>query len=160
MAKVTESIPRRVRGTLEVQGGDKYVFTPKRDCESTQTNVVTVGNAKMYDTTGKSPKKVVYLKCAANVPDIRAELYRQVKELTEGWPTEAIKPAQGSVCLHRSETARLYVDEDNRNLIGMVTLPIRKGADYTSEMIANVSKMSQSIAVNRELINDLVESKS
>lgn len=154
----TQPVPRKVRGVLTALGGDSFEFKPYKEGESTQQNVVTVGKSKMYDTVGKTPQRVAHLIVPADTVDVRAELFRQVDELTQNDkaenPVKATKPEE-MVVLHKGEGMRLMIDEKERKFIFVQEIPLKRGTNYVGEMIAAVNRCSQTIAVNRDKVSTL-----
>lgn len=154
----TQPVPRKVRGVLTALGGDSFEFKPYKEGEPTQQNVVTVGKSKMYDTTGKTPQRVAHLIVPSDVTDVRAELFRQVDELTQKDKTEnttpVVKPEE-TVVLHKGEGMRLMIDEKERKFIFVQEIPLKRGTNYVGEMIAAVNRCSQTIAVNRSKVSTL-----
>jgi len=154
----TQPVPRKIRGTLEALGGDSYKFTPQGKGEPTQQNVVTVGKSKMYETVGKTPQRVAHLIVPSDAVDVRAELFRQVDELTRNDksenPIKVTKPEE-TVVLHKGEGLRLIIDEKERKFIFVQEIPLKRGTNYVGEMIAAVNRCSQTIAVNRDKVSNL-----
>ena len=154
----TQPVPRKIRGTLEALGKDCYKFTPQGKGESTQANVVTIGNSKTYETIGKNPQRVAHLVVPATAVDFRAELFRQVDELTrqEKQEKEAVAevPAE-SVILHKGEGMKLVLDEKGKKFLFVQELPLKRGTNYVGLMIAAVNRCSQTITANKEMISKL-----
>ena len=154
----TMSVPRKIRGTLEAQGGDKYVFTPYGKGEPTQTNVVTVGKSKMFDTVGRSPQRVAHIVVPAGQTDVRAEMFRQVDALTKGEKTQAPKVAERPeevVCIYKGEGLQLLVDEPARRLVMHFECPVRRGTNYVAELVSATQRVSQSLMLNSEMLRKL-----
>ena len=154
----TLSVPRKIRGTLEAQGGDKYVFTPYGKGEPTQTNVVTVGKSKMFDTVGRSPQRVAHLVVPVDAPDVRAEMFRQVDALTQGEKTVAEVPVERPaevVCIHKGKGLQLLVDEKERRLVMHFECPVRRGTNYVAELVSATQRVSQSLMLNSEILRKL-----
>ena len=149
----TQPVPRKIRGTLEALGGDSYKFTPQGKGESTQQNVVSVGESKMYDTVGKKPCRMVSLKVKGDTADVRAELFRQLDELTKSDKTEAELPPRQTddvVCLLKGEHVRLYIDEKARLLRMYHEIPISMGVNYATELMKGMTACNQQLSINRE----------
>lgn len=149
----TQPVPRKVRGTLECQGGDVYTFKPQGSGEATQQNVVTRGEAKMYDTVGKKPCKVVHLKVKGDSADVCAELHRQLDDLTHGLATKPEQPPQETarvVCLLRGKQVRMYIDEEQRLLRIYHEIPVMAGTSYASELMKAMTECNQTLTLNRQ----------
>ena len=154
----TLQVPRKIRGTLEALGKDEYRFRPQGKGEPSQKNVVTCGNAKMYDTVGRKPQRMVCLRVDSEAPDVRSELFSQLAELTKDCQTVAEtppKPTETVVCLLKAEHVRLYVDEPQRMVRMYHEIPMVPGANYAQEMMNTMMKCNQALTVNREKIATL-----
>ena len=154
----TQPVPRQIRGVLKALGEDKYMFTPQGHGESTQANIVSIGNAKMYDTVGKKPQRMVSLKVSSDAPDIRRELQQQLDELLKDCKTEAEQPPKATeqvVCLYKGEHVRLYVDEPCRLIRMYHEIPMVQGVNYAQEMMNTMIKCNQVLTVNRSMIAPL-----
>lgn len=151
----TLQVPRKIRGTLEALGKDEYRFRPQGKGEPSQTNVVTVGPAKMYDTVGRKPQRMVCLKVSSDAADVRSELFSQLDELTKDCKTEAEQPPKATetvVCLLKAEHVRLYVDEPARMVRMYHEIPMVQGVNYAQEMMNTMIRCNQALTVNRERI--------
>ena len=154
----TLSVPRKIRGTLEALGGDSYKFTPQGKGESTQQNVVSVGESKMYDTVGKKPCRMVSLKVKGDTADVRAELFRQLDELTKSDKTEAELPPRQTddvVCLLKGRHVRMYLDAKAHMVRMYHEIPLVMGTNYASEMMKGMTSCNQSLSINRDKIATL-----
>jgi len=68
--------PRKVRGT-GTYVGDEFTFKPCAEGESTQRDVKSCKNGKLFTTTSeKKPLQVAHLSCPADSPDPWAEYTR------------------------------------------------------------------------------------
>lgn len=154
----TLPVPRSIRGVLTPLGGDEYHFRPQGKGEATQTNVVSIGNAKMYDTVGKKPQRMVSLKVSSDAPDIRRELQQQLDELMKDCKTEAEQPPKQTeqvVCLFKGEHVRLYVDEPQKMIRMYHEIPMVQGVNYAQEMMDSMIKCNTVLTVNRSMIAPL-----
>ena len=154
----TQPVPRQIRGVLKALGEDKYMFTPQGHGESTQANVVSVGNAKMYDTVGRKPQRMVSLKVSSDAPDIHRALQQQLDELMKDCKTEAEQPPKATeevVCLYKAEHVRLYVDEPQKLIRMYHEIPMVQGVNYAQELMDTMIKCNQVLTVNRAMIQPL-----
>ena len=151
----TQPVPRKVRGTLEALGGDEYRFRPQGKGEAAQANVVSVGQAKMYDTVGRQPQRVVHLKVDGDAADVRAELFSQLDAVTASMKTDMEQvpmPTDDVVCLLKGRHVRLYLDTKARVVRMYHEIPLLMGTNYASELMKGMTSCNQSLAVNREKI--------
>ncbi len=73
--------PRKVRGT-GTYVGDEFTFKPCAEGESTQRDVKSCKNGKLFTTTSeKKPLQVAHLSCPADSPDPWAEYTRRLIQL-------------------------------------------------------------------------------
>ena len=92
---------RRVRGT-GTYVGDEFTFKPCAEGESTQRDVKSCKNGKLFTTTSeKKPLQVAHLSCPADSPDPWAEYTRRLIQL-------GVKPLQPT---EQAESERV-VSED------------------------------------------------
>ena len=85
--KSTKPKARRVRGT-GTYVGDEFTFKPCAEGESTQRDVKSCKNGKLFTTTSeKKPLQVAHLSCPADSPDPWAEYTRRLIQL-------GVKPLQ------------------------------------------------------------------
>ena len=83
----TKPKARRVRGT-GTYVGDEFTFKPCAEGESTQRDVRSCKNGKLFTTTSeKNPLQVAHLSCPADSPDPWAEYTRRLIQL-------GVKPLQ------------------------------------------------------------------
>ena len=83
----TKPKARRVRGT-GTYVGDEFTFKPCAEGESTQRDVRSCKNGKLFTTTSeKKPLQVAHLSCPADSPDPWAEYTRRLIQL-------GVKPLQ------------------------------------------------------------------
>ena len=93
--------PRKVRGT-GTYVGDEFTFKPCAEGESTQRDVKSCKNGKLFTTTSeKKPLQVAHLSCPADSPDPWAEYTRRLIQL-------GVKPLQPT---EQAESERV-VSED------------------------------------------------
>lgn len=154
---ITKNLAQTVRGTLKRFEGDYMEFHPYGKGEPAQTNVVKLGKSKMYDTTGRKPQRVAYLMVDKDCPDVRAELLRQVQELTKGEKSERPTLPKGDevVMLAKGSTYRLAVDEQHREIVLLQTLPLTRGSNYVGRLIEGVNRAAMSLVANRDKILEL-----
>ena len=149
----TQPVPRKIRGTLEALGSDEYRFRPQGKGEAQQANVVSVGNAKMYDTVGKKPMRMVSLKVSTDATDIRSELFQQLEALTHDSKTQAEQPPKQTedvVCLYKGEHVRLYIDEKEKLIRMYHEIPMVQGTNYASELMRGMTSCNQALSINRQ----------
>lgn len=148
---------RSVRGTLKMFGGDYCEFHPQGTGEPVQTNVVKLGESKLYDTTGKRPQRVAHLVVKGDCPDVRAELLRQVQELTKAEKSErpSLPAGEEVVVLAKGSTYRLAVDEKRREILLLQTLPLSRGSNYVGRLIEGVNRSAMSLVENSDKIREL-----
>ena len=154
---IAKSLAQTVRGTLKRFEGDYLEFHPYGKGEPAQTNVVKLGKSKMYDTTGRKPQRVAYLMVDRDCPDVRAEMLRQVQELTKAEKSErpCLPAGEEVVVLAKGSTYRLAVDEKRREMLLLQTLPLSRGSNYVGRLIEGVNRSAMSLVENSDKIREL-----
>ncbi len=74
MYKQPEKNYIKVRGTATFYEGNAFEFVSQKEGKPQRTDVKKYGNAKVYTTTGASPKKVITIECAADAVDPASEV--------------------------------------------------------------------------------------
>lgn len=129
--------PRKVRGT-GTYVGDEFTFKPCAEGESTQRDVKSCKNGKLFTTTSeKKPLQVAHLSCPADSPDPWAEYTRRLIQLG----VKPLKPTEqpASQRVVSEDGLECWLDESKGQLTftGSIDLT-RHYRDWQAEVLRQV----------------------
>ncbi len=147
--------PLRLRGVLTV-------LNDQQDCEfraqrstgvSTQKEVSSTKDSKLYKTTGeKKPKMVAHITVPADSADPAADMQKQLQQLTKGMKTKAKPKLQGRVLLDEKD-CRVVLNEKERRVQVIFDLDLTTSNDHQNQLIRKMQKISTCFAINQPYLS-------
>lgn len=147
----------KIRGTGKIDlAGHTFEFTPQGTGQPAQRDVKKYGNAKVYTTTGKEPKRVITLQCAEDATDPYSEMTDQfarvMKSEYQKPVPDAIKPK--GVVLKNTDDLRMTVNRTSRMLEVSFRTPLdpQEKRDYKTMFYEKIQEISKCFAINETTI--------
>jgi hypothetical protein len=147
----------RLRGVLTV-------LNDHQDCEfraqrstgvSTQKEMSSTKDSKLYKTTGeKKPKMVAHICVPADSSDPAADMQQQLQLLTKGLQTKAKPKLRGRVLLNESD-CRVVLNEKERRVQAIFDIDLTASYDHQNQLIRKMQKISTCFAINQPYLVQL-----
>jgi hypothetical protein len=148
--------PRKVRGT-GTYVGDEFTFKPCAEGESTQRDVKSCKNGKLFTTTSeKKPLQVAHLSCPADSPDPWAEYTRRLIQLgVKPKQEERMPERQRVVCEGGME---VFLNTTQGKLIYQGSIDLTHNCNWQSEVMRQLQIIVRTLPINKKfssVINQL-----
>lgn len=147
----------KVRGTATIYEDNAFEFVSQKEGKPQRTDVKKYGNAKVYTTTGASPKKVITIECAADATDPANDISQSfAKAFKEEFKTEApdsIVPK--GVVLKNETNVKMTVNKTKKQLECSFIVPLTPDGkrDYKIMFYEKIQEISKCFAINENTIN-------
>ena len=144
----TQSVPRKLRGTLTIKDCDDLEFRADRVTGlSSQEEIASVANARLYRTVGKKQsQRVAHIIAPDNVVDIRAYLYDKVTDETKA------RPKLRGMILMKNDDLNIIFNKKERKIEATLRIELDHHPAYMSRLINLMQIISQCFASNQSLI--------
>lgn len=147
----------KVRGTATIYEDNAFEFVSQKEGKPQRTDVKKYGNAKVYTTTGASPKKVITIECAADAVDPATEVSsafaKVYKEEFKAQVPDALSP-KGAV-LKNDANLKMTVNKTKKQLECSFIVPLTPDGkrDYKVMFYDKIQEISKCFAINESIIN-------
>ena len=155
--KSTKPKARRVRGT-GTYVGDEFTFKPCAEGESTQRDVKSCKNGKLFTTTSeKKPLQVAHLSCPADSPDPWAEYTRRLIQL-------GVKPKQEERMPERQRVVseggmEVFLNATQGKLIYQGSIDLTLSHNWQSELMRQMQVIVRTLPVEERFTKLLTKIK-
>ncbi len=149
---------KRGTATINVVTGDVEFRAYNTGGDATQKNVVTAGNAKMYETVGdKTSSLIVHLKVNRESADPRAELYEQLegvlKKAKMGSDTDKELRKVPRKCLSKNEgVLAIWFDCRQKKVIVQMMIDTEANTNLDKPLYDLTRMVSKCLYINQKSI--------
>ena len=147
----------KVRGTATFYEDNAFEFVSQKEGKPQRTDIRKYGNAKVYTTTGASPKRVITIECAADSVDPASEVSsafaKVFKEEFKTQVPDALSP-KGAV-LKNDANLKMTVNKTKKQLECSFIVPLTPDGkrDYKIMFYEKIQEISKCFAINESTIN-------
>lgn len=147
----------KVRGTATIYEDNAFEFVSQKEGKPQRTDVKKYGQAKVYTTTGATPKKVITIECAADAVDpaseISASFANAFKQEFKANAPEAITPK--GIVLKNDPALKMTVNKTKKQIECSFIVPLTPDGkrDYKVMFYEKIQEISKCFAIKETLIN-------
>ena len=147
----------KVRGTATFYEDNAFEFVSQKEGKPQRTDIRKYGNAKVYTTTGASPKRVITIECAADAVDPASEVSsafaKVFKEEFKAQVPDALSH-KGAV-LKNDANLKMTVNKTKKQLECSFIVPLTPDGkrDYKIMFYEKIQEISKCFAINESTIN-------
>lgn len=147
----------KVRGTATIYEDNAFEFISQKKGKPQRTDEKKYGSAKVYTTTGASPKKVITIECAADAVDpaseVSASFAKVFKEEFKTQAPEAITPK--GIVLKNDPTMKMTVNKTKKQIECSFIVPLTPDGkrDYKVMFYEKIQEISKCFAIKETIIN-------